>query len=378
MRSLGKTIKKDLGKKLVLLSGPRQCGKTVLAKELLKNCTYYNYDSLDDRKAILSQRWDLKAPLVLDEFHKHDRWKLWLKGLYDTHRLPKETMITGSARMNTFRKAGDSLAGRFFHHTLLPIDVKEGLELLPHLSSKEILQRLMMVSGFPEPFFNGDEAAYFRWRSSHLDVILKQDIIELENVRDINQIQNLLLLLTEKVGGLLSYQSLVEDLSRTDKTIRHWIEILENSYLFFRVFPLGNTVTSIKKMPKLYFYDIPRVEDQAARFENVVASALFKEITLLNEAGQQMELRFVRNKQKQEIDFAILNKKKVTHLIEAKLSDTEPSKNFPHFSKIYPKAEKVQLVMNLDQSYHHANGVKILPAHDYLSKLDLLKKTEYP
>jgi predicted AAA+ superfamily ATPase len=376
MRSLGETLKKDLGKKLVLLSGPRQVGKTTLARPLNPGCTYYNYDFLEDRKAILKHQWNLNPPFILDELHKHTRWKLWLKGLYDTEHLPKSTLVTGSARMNTFRKEGYSLAGRFFHHILLPIDLKEGLRLLPSLGAKEILERILNVSGFPEPFFNGDLSDYRRWRSSHLDVILKQDLLELENVRTLGDIQNLFLLLIDKVGGLLSYQSLCEDLSKSDKTIRNWVEILENSYLFFRVYPLGVTATSIKKMPKLYLFDLPRVEDEAARFENCVALALYKEVLHLNEAfGHDLQLRFLRNKQKQEIDFAILDGKKVTHMIEVKLSDPMPSQNFKHYEKLFPKAKKIQVVLRLDRTIAHPNGVTTIPAREFLAQLNLTGET---
>ena len=372
MRTLGEILKKDFGKKLILLSGPRQVGKTTLARSINPGCTYYNYDFLEDRRAILKHQWDLNTPLVLDELHKHARWKLWLKGLYDTGHLPKRTLVTGSARMNTFRRAGDSLAGRFFHHTLLPIDPKEGLKLLPSLSAVEVLERIMNVSGFPEPFFNGGVPDYRRWRSSHLDVILKQDLLELENIRSLSDIQNLFLLLIEKVGGLLSYQSLCEDLSKSDKTIRNWVEILENSYLFFRVYPLGVAATSIKKMPKLYLFDLPRVEDEAARFENCVALAVYKEVLHQNEAlGQNLQLRFLRNKQKQEIDFAILDGKQVTHLIEVKLSDPVPSENFKHYEKLFPKAKKIQVVYQLEKGFAHPGGVNVVPAADFLANLDL-------
>ncbi len=377
MRSLGTDLKKDLGKKLVLLSGPRQVGKTTLARSLFPDCTYYNYDFLDDRTAILKQRWEMNTPLVLDELHKHNRWKLWLKGLYDTGHLPEKTIVTGSARMNTFRRAGDSLAGRFFHHTLLPIDVKEGMKLLPSLSSSEILERILTVGGFPEPFFSGSVSDYRRWRSSHLDVILKQDLAELENIRNLSDIQNLFLLLTEKVGGLLSYQSLCEDLSKSDKTIRNWIEMLENSYLFFRIHPLGTTATSLKKMPKLYFFDLPRIENEAARFENCVGLSLYKEILNLNEAkGCDLQLRFLRNKQKQEIDFAVMDGKTVTHLIEVKLSDPDPSENFRHYEKLHPHARKIQVVLHLSKARLYPGGVRVIPAHEFLATLDLSRRGE--
>jgi len=234
------------------------------------------------------------------------------------------------------------------------------------------------ASGFPEPFFNGDASDYRRWRSSHLDVILKQDLIELESVRSLSDIQNLFLLLVDKVGGLLSYQSLCEDLSKSDKTIRNWVEILENSYLFFRVYPFGVTATSIKKMPKLYLFDLPRVEDESARFENCVALALHKEVLHLNEAlGRDLQLRFLRNKQKQEIDFAILDGKKVTHMIEVKLSDPVPSQNFNHYEKLFPKAKKIQVVLRLEKAIAYPNGVTVIPASEFLANLDLTDDSKH-
>lgn len=111
-------IIKDLAKKMVLVAGPRQVGKTYLARQVAKefnNPVYLNYDNIADRQIILNQAWlETTDLLILDELHKMPEWKNYLKGIYDTKSTHLQILVTGSARLDIFDKIGDSLTGRYF------------------------------------------------------------------------------------------------------------------------------------------------------------------------------------------------------------------------------------------------------------------------
>src|SRR3989338_5306229 len=177
-------IVKDLDKKMVILTGPRQVGKTTLAKSLSTSWTgleYLNWDSGKDRKIMLRQEWNRKAGLlILDEFHKLKNWKSRIKGAYDTEGVRPRILITGSARLDIYRRGGDSLAGRYFLHRLYPFSVRE---LKGRIPPNESLKQLMILGGFPEPFLGQSETAAKRWRKQHLERIIREDIQALEPVR---------------------------------------------------------------------------------------------------------------------------------------------------------------------------------------------------
>lgn len=353
--------------------GPRQVGKTTLAKALNPNHAYYNYDIKKDARVFLNQEWDRSPELVIfDELHKMKKWKLWLKGIYDEGALKKQQfVVTGSARMDIAKKMGDSLAGRFFSFRLHPLDLKE---LKGRGSSEENYKNLLNLSGFPEPFLDGSEKYYHIWRRTHLDLILRQDLISLENIRDIEGLELLVQLLSERVQSPISINSLAEDLSRDDKTIKRWLQVLENLYVIFRVPPKTKNITrGLKKASKYYFYDVARVDGpEEAKLENLVALALKKEIEFLQDTeGFQGSLFYARTKDQKEIDFFVERKKQPCLLIEVKKSDGNASSNFNLFQKFFPQARCIQLVKDLDRNYNSKNNVKVSAALPFLESLNL-------
>jgi len=373
-RYLNAAIKKDLSHKIVLVMGPRQCGKTTMAKTLTLDNDYYNFDALKDREFILSQSWDRKKELIIfDELHKMKEWKRWLKGIYDTEKIPPQILVTGSAKLNTFKRVGDSLAGRHFQFCLHPLDLKELVQFYKG-DKEELFNQLWACSGFPEPFFKGSAAYYKRWRTTHVDIILRQDLIDLYTVHDLKAIETLIILLKNRVGSSVSYSNLAQDLQKDVTTIKRWLFMLEDLYIIHRVTPYSSNIArSLLKEPKFYFYDHNFAEQsEGAKLENIVANALLKELDFISDmTGSKTSLHYLRTKDGKELDFLICVDEKPTHMIEVKVSDSDPAKSFQHFFQFLPQTKQVQLVKSLAREKTYPSGLEIRSLVNWLSKVDL-------
>lgn len=374
-RYLISRIKADMIKKIILISGPRQSGKTTLSKTLTDSYEYLNYDYDSDRNAIDRKEWDRQKQIViLDELHKKPKWKSWLKGVYDVEGLNPGLVITGSAKLNTYRKVGDSLAGRYFSFRLHPLDLKELKQYDNKFNLGKAFQQILQFGAFPEPFFEGTEEFYKRWRKTHIDIILKQDLITVEKVTNIIGIENLIRLLRSRVGSTVSYANLAKDLEVDPKTVKHWLEILENLYVIFKVTPYSKKLrNTILKAPKYYFYDNGQVEgDNGVKLENMVACALYKELQYLEDCyGDDVALHFVRTKRGEEIDFLIIVNNKPVRLIEVKWSADQWSKSFSLFSDVFPRILKTQLVGEIKKEKTLDHTSEVRSAAQWLSQLNL-------
>ena len=371
-RRIESKILKDLSKKIVIVAGPRQCGKTTLAKGLNTSFDYLNYDSLDDRSNILQRRWDRDKELIIfDELHKMPKWKSWLKGIYDKESQGPSLLVTGSARLNAFRKMGDSLAGRHFYYRLHPFDLKELSFSKLRMDEAEMFNRMMTVGGYPEPFMIGELTEYKRWRQGHLDIILRQDLADLEQVRDLRSVEILVQLLRNKVGSGISVNSLATDLQKDPKTVLRWLGILEDLFVIFRLNPYSKDIArAVKKEPKYYFYDTGFVQgDEGQKLENLVACALLKECHYLSDVkGQIYNLSFLKVKGGREIDFVLVpeEKNETTMMVEVKWGDADVSPNFKLFESAFRNCKKIQLVQNLKREYVSAQGVEVRKASTWL------------
>ena len=371
-RYLETAVRNDLKSKIVLLSGPRQVGKTTMARQLMDENYYLNYDATADRKIITAEEWNRNVELVIfDELHKMKNWKSWIKGIYDIEGVNPALLVTGSARLDIYKKGGESLAGRFFPFRLHPLTVKEVYGKLGD-QPEQALEKLLNVGGFPEPYLKNSSAFAKRWRRVHTDTIIRQDLLDLERVRDIKSIEILIDLVRARVGSVISYTSLARDLQVSIHTIKHWLEILENMYILFSVRPYHkNIARSLLKNSKYYLYDTGAVDgDIGAKLENTVACALLRELHYLEDtSGSRVALHFLRNKEKQEVDFLVVIDNVPVQLIEVKTSDDTFAPALFHFHKFMTSARPMQLVYQL-QRRKTKGAATMLPVHEYLQHIN--------
>lgn len=379
-RYLYNQIIEDLKKKIVFVTGPRQVGKTFLAKQIMENFAhpqYLNYDNINDLRIINDASWALNTDLIVfDEIHKMKNWKRYIKGVYDSKPENQSILVTGSARLDTFRQSGDSLAGRYLHLRLNPISTKEIAPIVPE--AYDALELLNTFGGFPEPLLNAvnlekekAEIESARWKNQYYSDIIREDIMEFSRIGEIKTMKTLLQLLRTKVGSPLSLNSIANDLQVSPNTIKKYVQILESLYIIFLVAPFHkNIARSILKEPKVYFYDTSFVEgDKGLKLENTCAVSLLKHVQFLFDTkGENIKLNYLRTKDNREVDFAIARDGELIRLIEVKLSDNKVSPSLKYFAERFKSVEAFQLVHNLKQN-ENRGGINILRASDWLGEL---------
>lgn len=362
----------DLNKKIALLVGPRQAGKTWLAKDIAKsfsNSLYLNYDDTKDREKIHKQSWlESTDLLIFDELHKMPNWKTYLKGIFDTRLEHQKILVTGSARLEIYDKVGDSLAGRYFCHHLLPLSLAE----LKQAGETTNIDRLLERGGFPEPYFADNEIEASRWRMQYLNSLLSTDVFEIKTIHNLKGMRLVLEMLRERVGSPISYKSIAEEAQLSPPTVKEYIQILESIHVLFLVTPYSkNIARSILKEPKVYFYDVGFVKgDIGAKLENFVAVNLLKSIYGRNDIlAEDCKLHYLRTTEGKEVDFAVVKNHAIETMIEVKTSDDTVSKGLRYFYERHSHSA-IQLVLSLRNEYQD-QGIQVLKLEKYLSNLYL-------
>jgi predicted AAA+ superfamily ATPase len=388
-RYLGPVVKDDLATKMVFVGGPRQVGKTTLATHIAgayERSTYLNWDDRKHRRRMLDGSWSPDVQLViLDEVHKYTKWKSLVKGFWDTRSKGLQILVTGSSRLDTYRRSGDSLMGRYHYHRLHPFSLRElgdvvtpqkDLERRPEVRipsrAADGLGDLMTFGGFPEPFLAASGRALRRWQQQRVERVFREDVRETENVRELSQVEILGTLLSERVGAPLSYASLARDLDASPKSVHAWIELLCRNYYVYRVPPYSRRLhRALKKESKYYLWDWSEVTDAGARFENLVGSHLLKYCHYLHDVyGHAVELNFVRDLEKREVDFLLTWHKKPWLLVECKSSPGASLTSLNYFADRLDV--EARYVVTLDSDVDHFDRrtrVRSISADRFLAAL---------
>jgi hypothetical protein len=390
--------------KMAFVVGPRQTGKTTIAKNMLnkRGCgKYYNWDQREFRRLWAKTPQKLVSeirphssshPLIIfDEIHKSKLWKRTLKGIFDTLEEPVDIIVTGSARLDTYKKGSDSLLGRYFIFHLHPFSVAELLnhstpepnkfinELKQGLTSKiqayEVVESLMRFGGFPEPFFSQSERRARAWRQTRLQQLVREDIRDFSSLQDLGNIELLLSLLPERVASQLSRPALREDLEVAYTTVSRWLHYLSAVFYHFEIKPYHKSIRrSLKKEGKLYLWDYSEIVGEGQKFENLVAQHLLKTCHFWTDTGYgKFELMYLRNADSAEIDFLVVRDGKPWLPVEAKIGEKKPSLHWRVFLPLLPCNYAVQLIFQKEPyaASHEIAGknVLVLDAGRFLSAL---------
>ena len=366
-RYLDPQVRADLARKMVFVAGPRQVGKTTLARSLPgAAAAYLSWDIAEHRERILRQQLPASKLWIFDEIHKYRSWRNWLKGLWDGRRQGQRILVTGSARLDFYRHSGDSLQGRYHLLRLHPFSCAElGLD------RRSDLEQLCRLGGFPEPFLSGSEVSARRWSRDYRTRLVREEVRDLERIQDLGNLELLLQRLPELVGSTLSVNALREDLQINHKTAANWLAVLERLYAIFRLSPFGTAkIRAIKKAQKHYHWDWSTVTNAGARFENMVGSHLLKWVHWQQDTqGLDLELRYFRDADGREVDFVVCDGRRPVLLVECKLGDDVLDKSLRYLHERFPAATAWQVSLRGDRDYVTPEGIHVAPALKLLQTL---------
>lgn len=351
------------GRHMVFLAGPRQVGKTMLAKQWLKirGCSslYYNWDDISTRQAYLADSRFFESParslaipnpwIVFDEIHKRNRWRDILKGAYDLFGENFRFLITGSARLDLFRRSGDSLVGRYNLFHMMPLSIGEITRMAPRScflnerffnkmvdvfeknisepiasETEDAYLSLSRYGPFPEPFLRQNHRFSRKWHQDYISLIIREELKDISRVIELDKVEHLVLLMPSRIMSPLSMANIAAEVEVAHTTVKSWLEQLNRLYILFPVSPWTKKVSrGLKKEKKWYFLDWYYAPKGAGRMENMMATYLHRTCLALTDMGYgSYRLNYVRTLDKKEVDFIVTRDRQPILAVEVKSSET--------------------------------------------------------
>lgn len=379
-------------RQMAFLAGPRQVGKTTTCRSL--GDRYLNWDNNDHREIILRgpghvARYaeldtiaERPISLVFDELHKYRRWKLFLKGFFDTYESRVRIVVTGSSRLDIYRRGGDSLMGRYFLFHMHPLSVGELIRtepprnpIQPPRSVADTDWRVLWEhGGYPEPFVRREERFSLRWRELRRVQLLRDEVRDLTRIQEIDQLRVLGRLLEQRSGEQLVYSALARKIRINENTVRSWISTLCSLYFGFLIRPWHRNVSrSLRKEPKWFLHDWSGIDDLGKRTETYCACHLLKAVELWTDLGfGSFELYYVRDKERREVDFLVVRDGAPWILVEAKHNERRLSGALAYFQKQIGCTHAFQIVFDspfVDSDCFSYRDPVVTPARTFLSQL---------
>lgn len=389
-RYLQEIIRDDLNKKMIFIGGPRQVGKTTLARMIsqgFRRTEYLNWDNGKDRRRIMEYRWDPDADLLIfDEIHKYAGWKSFIKGVWDKRIGEQRIIVTGSSKLNIFRRGGDSLLDRYLYFRLHPFSLQEMgssvppepenyPEKPPELTFEDSYQNLDVLfefGGFPEPLLSRNRRTLRRWQQHRFETIVREDIRDTETVHLLAKLEMLGYLIPDRTGSPLSLNSLSRDLEVSQKTVGKWIEIYCRNYFVFKVRPYFKRLHRVlKKQCKYYLWDWSILDDKGIRFENLIALHLLKYCHYYHDVyGIDLQLFYLRDLDGREVDFLLVWDGTPWLIAECKLSPGDRMTSLRYFAEKLGVNNRFQVVLKNNINHiDNRTGVRVISADYFLTSL---------
>ncbi len=357
-RYLESPVLEDLNRKMVFIGGPRQVGKTTLSFNIApKQHRFLNWDNIEDREFVLRQNTPVESFVIFDEIHKFRDWRNYVKGLYDKNFENKKFLVTGSARLDYYHYSGDSLQGRYHYYRLHPLSAGELC-----IDSQSDFESLLTLDGFPEPFFSQSKIQAERWMREYRSTVVNEEIRSLELTQQLSSMELLLLRLPELVGHPLSINALRVNLNCAHKTVAKWLDIFERMYLIYRLSPFGSErLRAVKKEQKHYQYNWADVQNEGARFENLIASHILKWIHFKQDhEGRDLDLTYFRDIDGREVDFIVTENRQPICAIECKLQYRDISRSLKYFKSKFPETDAIQVHQFDLQEFISKEGIRVV------------------
>lgn len=382
-------------RQMAFVSGPRQVGKTTTCRNHADS--YANWDNIDDREEILGgpaklverlhlNRLGERIPTALfDELHKYPRWKQFLKGFFDTYADQVRIIVTGSSRMDTYRRGGDSLMGRYFLYRMHPFSVAEtlyqdlpdqkGIVRPPKRIKPEDFDALWSHGGYPEPFLKRDSRFTVRWQAMRMEQLLRGDVRDLTQIQQIDQLEMLVKLLAGRSSGQIVYSNLARDVRVSIDTVKRWVEALGRLHHGFLVKPwFKNVSRSLRKEPKWFLRDWAGIENAGKKAETFVACHLLKAVEGWTDMGfGKFQLAYLRDKRQREVDLLVVRDGKPWFLAEVKQGEESIGDALQYYQEQLKVPFAFQVVLDADfvdaDCFAKPRGPMAVPARTFLSQL---------
>lgn len=398
-RGVAERVRTALGDTpVVLVNGPRQCGKTTLARALFQG--ERPYYTLDDDTTLSSARADPIGFIrqidtaILDEVQRAPELLRAIKSTVDEDRRPGRFLLTGSANILALPLASESLAGRMEVVTLMPMAQSEIERQRSNFLARAFAGDLVapkrpilgqnlvaraVTGGYPEMVTRSDPRRRTAWAREYVRAIVERDVREIADVERLDQMPQLLRALAHHSGQLLNFVQLAGQVGLDDKTARRYIGLFEHLFLVRRIEPwFRNPLKRLVKTPKLFFLDsgllaaltgltVDRIARDRSLFGSLLETFVANEIIRLSTwSDVQLTFHHYRDKDQDEVDIVLEDESGEMVGLEVKASATVTAADFKGLRKIATatgNAFKAGLVLY--------DGDKILPFGDKLAAVPL-------